>query len=98
VPYGEHDPTPRAPAPGDPADSRFAPPFQFTVFDTRFRLQRYRFTDEWFAICINERVRPSLPSGRGGLSLYTENTKTIITVSKKLKRNKQYDILKKESE
>ena len=28
----------------------------------------FPFTGHWLAICTNERARPSLPSGRGGLS------------------------------
>ena len=54
--------------PQAPNARRFALILQFTVVVSRFTLLRYRFTGYWLALCINERARPSLPSGRGGLS------------------------------
>ena len=54
--------------PQAPHARRFALLFQFTVVVSRFTLLRYTFTEDWLAICTNERARPSLPSGRGGLS------------------------------
>ena len=56
--------------PQAPNARRFALLFQFTVVVLRFTLLRYRFTGSWLALCINERARPSLPSGRGGLSSF----------------------------
>ena len=53
-----------------PNARRFALILQVTVVVSRFTLLRYRFTGYWLALCINERARPSLPSGRGGLSLW----------------------------
>ena len=47
---------------------RFALILQVTVVVSRFTLLRYRFTEYWLALCINERAMPSLPSGRGGFS------------------------------
>ena len=54
--------------PQAPNARRFALILQVTVVVSRFTLLRYRFTGYWLALCINERARPSLPSGRGGLS------------------------------
>ena len=63
--------------PQEPNARRFALLLQFTVVVSRFTLLRYRFTGYWLAICINERARPSLPSGRGGLSSFTAQIKVI---------------------
>ena len=63
--------------PQAPNARRFALLFPFTVVVSRFTLLRYRFTGHWLAICINERARPSLPSGRGGLSSFTAQIKVI---------------------